>query len=50
MGQCNEQLERKDQAVAFYNKILSIGGSEDDSTIIKTKRALDALKRTGGGA
>jgi len=43
MGQCNEQLERKDQAIAFYNKILSIGGSDDDSTIIKTKRALAAL-------
>jgi CRP-like cAMP-binding protein len=42
MGQCNEKLGRKEQAGAFYKKILSMGGGEDD-TIIKTKRALSAL-------
>ncbi|MDR0324262.1 MAG: hypothetical protein LBI12_07435 [Treponema sp.] len=43
MGQCNERLGRIDQAGAFYKKILTMGGSDDDSTIIKTKRALSAL-------
>jgi len=43
MGQCNERLGRADQAAAFYNKILSIGGNDDDSTIIKAKRALNLL-------
>jgi len=41
MGQCNEKLGRKDQASAFYKKILSMGGDEDITT--KTKRALNAL-------
>ena len=41
MGQCNEKLGRKDQAVAFYKKIVSMGG--DDTTIEKVKRALSAL-------
>jgi len=41
MGQCNEKIGRKDQAVAFYKKIISMGG--DDTTIDKTKRALSAL-------
>jgi len=43
MGQCNEQIGKKDQAMAFYKKILSMGGSDDDSTIIKVKRALSAM-------
>jgi TolA-binding protein len=43
MGQCNERLNKKDQAAAFYKKVLSMGGSEDDSTVIKVKRALSAL-------
>jgi CRP-like cAMP-binding protein len=43
MGQCNEKIGRKDQAAAFYKKILSMGGNSDDGIIIKTKRALDAL-------
>ena len=43
MGQCNEQAGKKDQAAAFYKKILSMGGSDDDSTNIKAKRALSAL-------
>ena len=43
MGQCNESVGRKDQAGAFYKKILSMSGSDDDSITIKTKRALSAL-------
>jgi len=43
MGQCNERLGRNDQATAFYKKIISMGGNDDDSVIIKTKRALSAL-------
>ncbi|MCL2230543.1 MAG: cyclic nucleotide-binding domain-containing protein [Treponema sp.] len=42
MGQCNEKIGRKDQAVAFYKKIISMGG--DDVTIDKVKRALTALE------
>jgi len=41
MGQCNEKLGRKDQAVAFYKKIVSMGG--DESTIEKARKALSAL-------
>ncbi|MCL2801752.1 MAG: cyclic nucleotide-binding domain-containing protein [Treponema sp.] len=41
MGQCNEKVGRKDQAVAFYKKIVSMGG--DDAAIEKTRRALSAL-------
>ncbi|MDR2543149.1 MAG: cyclic nucleotide-binding domain-containing protein [Treponema sp.] len=47
MGQSNEKLDRIDQAVAFYKKIISIGGSEDDSAIIKAKRALSSLNLGG---
>jgi len=47
MGQCNEKLGRQDQAAAFYKKILSIGGNEDDSAIIKAKRALSLLSAQG---
>ena len=43
MGQCNEKIGRKDQAAAFYKKILSMGSDDDDGTIVKTKRALNAL-------
>jgi len=43
MGQCNEKIGRKEQAGAFYKKILSMGGDSDDGTIVKTKRALSAL-------
>jgi len=43
IGQCNERMGRQDQAAAFYKKILSIGGSDDDSAIIKAKRALSLL-------
>ena len=43
MGQSNEKLGKKDQAAAFYRKILSMSGGEDDGTILKVKRALNAL-------
>jgi TolA-binding protein len=41
MGQCNEKIGRKEQAIAFYKKIVSMGG--DDATIEKARRALNAL-------
>jgi CRP-like cAMP-binding protein len=41
MGQCNEKLGKKDQAAAFYKKILSMGGNDDITS--KVKRALGAL-------
>jgi len=43
MGQCNEKIGRKDQAVAFYKKIISMGGDGDDTTVEKARRALSAL-------
>jgi len=43
MGQCNEKLGRKDQAGAFYNKILSMCSSDDDEIVSKVKRALSAM-------
>jgi TolA-binding protein len=42
IGQCNEKLGKKDQAVAFYKKIVSMGNS-DDGTTERAKRALKAL-------
>jgi TolA-binding protein len=41
MGQCNEKAGRKDQAGAFYKKIISMGGNDD--TTEKAKKALSAL-------
>ncbi|MCL2213843.1 MAG: cyclic nucleotide-binding domain-containing protein [Treponema sp.] len=41
IGQCNEKIGRKDQATAFYKKIISMGG--DDVIIEKVKRALGTL-------
>jgi len=41
MGQCNEKIGRKDQAMAFYKKIISMG--TDDSASEKARRALSAL-------
>jgi len=41
MGQCNEKIGRKDQSIAFYKKIVSMGG--DDASIDKARRALSAL-------
>ncbi|MDR1839779.1 MAG: cyclic nucleotide-binding domain-containing protein [Treponema sp.] len=43
MGQCNEKLGRKDQAAAFFKKIISMCGSEDGDLAEKVKRALNAL-------
>jgi len=43
MGQCNEKIGRKDQAAAFYKKILSMCGGEDDDMAAKVKRALSAM-------
>ncbi|MDR0443358.1 MAG: cyclic nucleotide-binding domain-containing protein [Treponema sp.] len=42
MGQCNEKIGRKDQAIAFYKKILSMA-PVDEGTATKVKRALSAL-------
>jgi len=42
MGQCNEKVGRTEQAAAFYKKILSMGGSDDDM-FAKVKRAMNAL-------
>jgi CRP-like cAMP-binding protein len=41
MGQCNEKLGKKDQAAAFYKKILSMGAADEIST--KAKQALSAI-------
>jgi TolA-binding protein len=43
MGQCNEKIGKKDQAAAFYKKVLSMGGSDEDGVTIKAKRALSAM-------
>lgn len=50
MGQCNEKTGKTEQAAAFYKKILSIGGSENDGTIAKAKRALSLLTNSAQGA
>jgi len=41
IGQCNEKIGRKDQAIAFYKKIVSM--NPDDVILEKVKRALNAL-------
>jgi CRP-like cAMP-binding protein len=43
MGQCNERIGRKDQAAAFYKKILSMSGDSEDGTAVKVRLALEAL-------
>jgi TolA-binding protein len=43
IGQSYEKNGRKDQAAAFYRKILSMSADDDDGTTIKAKRALKAL-------
>jgi len=43
MGQCNEKIGKKEQAAAFYKKILSMGAGTNAGTIEKVKRALSAL-------
>jgi len=47
MGQSYEKINRKDQAVTFYKKILTMVTDEDDGLVLKSKRALKAL---GAGA
>ncbi|MDR2942990.1 MAG: cyclic nucleotide-binding domain-containing protein [Treponema sp.] len=42
IGQCHEKMGRKDQAAAFFKKIISMGSSNDGTTE-KAKRALLAL-------
>jgi CRP-like cAMP-binding protein len=44
IGQSYEKNGRKDQAAAFYKKILSMSADDDDGTTIKAKRALKALE------
>ncbi|MDR0403092.1 MAG: cyclic nucleotide-binding domain-containing protein [Treponema sp.] len=43
MGQSYEKLGRKDQAVTFYKKILTMNSDEDTAIHVKAKRALKAL-------
>jgi CRP-like cAMP-binding protein len=44
MGQSYERNNKKDQAVTFYKKILSMGGDDDDGAHLKARRALKALE------
>ncbi|MDR0877779.1 MAG: tetratricopeptide repeat protein, partial [Treponema sp.] len=44
IGQSYEKNGRKDQAAAFYKKILSMSADDDDGTTVKAKRALRALE------
>jgi len=44
MGQSYEKNNRKDQALTFYKKILSMPGDEEEGTKIKARRALKALE------
>ncbi|MDR0656599.1 MAG: cyclic nucleotide-binding domain-containing protein [Treponema sp.] len=44
IGQSYERKGQKDQAGAFYKKILSMPADEDNGTTIKAKRALKALE------
>jgi CRP-like cAMP-binding protein len=44
IGQSYEKNGRKDQAAAFYRKILSMSADDDDGTTVKAKRALKALE------
>jgi CRP-like cAMP-binding protein len=43
MGQSYEKNNRKDQALVFYKKILSMPGSEEDAIKVKAKRAMKAV-------
>jgi len=44
MGQSYERSNRKDQALTFYKKILSMPGDEEDGSHVKARRALKALE------
>jgi hypothetical protein len=43
MGQSYEKLNKTDQAISFYRKVLSMNNDEEDAVNIKAKRALKAL-------
>ncbi|MCL2065863.1 MAG: cyclic nucleotide-binding domain-containing protein [Treponema sp.] len=43
MGQCNEKTGKKEQAAAFYKKILSMTAGSNDGAAAKAKRALQAM-------
>ncbi|MDR0731986.1 MAG: cyclic nucleotide-binding domain-containing protein [Treponema sp.] len=43
IGRSNEQLGKKEQAIAFYKKVLSMPAPEGDSVAVKAKRALEEL-------
>jgi TolA-binding protein len=43
IGQSYEKNGRKDQAAAFYKKVLSMATADDDGTSVKAKKALKAL-------
>ncbi|MDR3147441.1 MAG: cyclic nucleotide-binding domain-containing protein [Treponema sp.] len=44
IGQSNERLGKKEQAIAFYKKVLSMGAPEGDAVALKAKRALKDLE------
>jgi len=44
MGQSYERTNRKEQALTFYRKILTMPGDEEDGTHVKARRALKALE------
>ena len=44
MGQSYEKSNRKEQALVFYKKILSMPGNEEDAIKVKANRALKALE------
>ncbi|MDR2178625.1 MAG: cyclic nucleotide-binding domain-containing protein [Treponema sp.] len=43
IGQSNERLGKKDQAAAFYKKVLSMPAPEEDEVTVKARRALKDL-------
>jgi CRP-like cAMP-binding protein len=43
IGQSNEQLGKKEQALAFYKKVLTMGGGEGDGIAAKAKQAMKGL-------
>jgi CRP-like cAMP-binding protein len=44
IGHSNERLGKKEQAMAFYKKVLSIPGPDTDGVTVKTRRALEGLE------
>jgi TolA-binding protein len=44
MGQSYERSNKKEQAVTFYKKILTMPGDEEDGTHIKARKALKTLE------